>query len=613
MQITTTLILAPLAGLAAAGGVVALQHFRARYAPATLIVAVLALAGAYAGWAWAEGILLSGRASGLSLTIVRALISKRIVAQELDLLAVAWAVGSVLGAAAGALALLPLKPPEKKAGRGAVVADAGDAGAADGVTIAGVRIPASVEARGIQMCGAPGTGKTQAILALLIQARRRGDRVIIADPAGDIMSRLYKEGDVILAPGDRRSETWSPFADLRDLSECDTLAASLVPPGHGAGEEWAGYARTLVSALLRRLHERGEATTGALAHAAIVADVADLRTLLAGTPAAPLVAEGNEKMLGSVRGIVGSALAAMMTLDPRAGADAWSIRDWLESGDGGWLWLPYRDSAAESTRPLRRAWLDIVVRGILDSTPGQGPATWIVLDELPAHGQLTALPTAAARGRKYNLRVVLGYQSASQIREIYGKDGAESVLGCTGNTLILRTPDPETADRLSRQIGEQERERQQQSVSKSSGRGHGRSSSSSTTTVTETRRTVLPAEIQALPDLRGYLLVAGDSVAARRVTVPIVRGADVRVPAHVAAPAAVPPPSPTPTISESLGAAPASDLTTDLSPAAASIDPHAGPAGAPPRPVTAGDIDPDDIDIDDADAVDVPDDFDPDA
>lgn len=611
MQITTTLILSPAVGFVAAGGLVALQHHRARYAPATVVVAFLAAAGGLAGWYWAENILLSGRASGLDLMIVRALVSKKIVAQDLDLLALAWAAGAVLGAAAGKIALLLVPPPRKKTERGAVVADGGTAGDADGVTIAGVRIPASAEARGIQMCGAPGTGKTQAILSLLVQARKRGDRVIIADPAGDIMSRLYREGDVILAPGDQRSESWSPFADLRDLSECDTLAASLVPPGHGSGEEWAGYARTLVSALIRRLSERGDTTTGALTHAAIVADVEALRSLLAGTPAAPLVAEGNEKMLGSVRGIVGSALSALMTLDPGAGAESWSIRDWLESGDG-WLWLPYRDSAAESTRPLRRAWLDIVVRGILDSTPGTGPATWIVLDELPAHGQLTALPGAVARGRKYNLRVVLGYQSASQIREIYGRDGAESVLGCTGNTLILRTPDPETADRLSRQIGEVERERQQQSVSKSSTRGHGRSSNVSVTTVTETRRAVLPAEIQELPDLRGYLQIAGDSVAARRVTVPIVRGVDVRVPAHIAAPAAALPPSPPVTSSEPPAAAPAPDLVTDPVPAPAAPLASASPPPSDAAPDLADAADAD-IDIDDAEAAGVPGDFDPDA
>lgn len=610
MQITTTLIIVPLVGLVAAGGLIALQHFRARYAPATAVVAFLAAAGGLAGWFRAEGILLSGRASGLDLMIVRALINKSLVAQDLDLLALAWAAGAVIGAATGKIALLLLPPPRKKTERGAVVADGGTAGDGDGVTIAGVKIPASVESRGFQMCGAPGTGKTQAILALLVQARQRCDRVIIADPAGDIMSRLWRDGDVILAPGDARSVSWSPFADLRDLSECDTLAASLVPPGTGAGEEWSGYARTLVSALIRRLSERSDVTTGALTNAAIVADVDSLRSLLAGTPAAPLVAEGNEKMLGSVRGIVGSALSALMTLDPRGDADSWSIRDWLESESSGWLWLPYRDSAGESTRPLRRAWLDIVVRGILDSTPGRGPATWIVLDELPAHGQLTALPGAVARGRKYNLRVVLGYQSASQIREIYGRDGAESVLGCTGNTLILRTPDPETADRLSRQIGDVERERQQQSVSKSSARGHGRSSNTSVTTVTETRRAVLASEIQELPDLRGYLLVAGDSVAARRVTVPIVRGVDVRVPAHVAAAAAVAPP-PAPLISEPpAAAAPAPDLATDPAPAPPGPPP---PAASPPSAAAAPDLDIDDIDIDDADAIDPPADFDPDA
>lgn len=407
------------------------------------------------------------------------------------------------------------------------------------IRIAGVPLPERLEARGISLVGAPGVGKTQVAKAILLAARQRGDRCIIVDSAGDIMSQLYEDGDTILAPGDARSAAWSPYADLRDVSETETLAASIIPPGHGSGAEWHAYARTLVSAVLRRTLERGETSTGELMHYLTAAPADELESLVRGLPASRLTAAGADKMLSSVLGIVGTHVSAMQYLDPGAGADSWSLRDWSENGEG-WLWMPYVDSASEATRSLRRTWLDVLVRGIFDQVPDDGRRTWLILDELHSHGQLDILTAAVARGRKYGLRVVLGYQTASQLREVYGKDGAESIMGCTGHTLILRSPDPDTADRLSRQIGDVERDRVQRSSSSSSSSALGQSGSSSesSTVIRETRRAVLASEIQFLPDLEGYLLIAGTGIG--RVRVPVVKGLERRTPPLIRAAAPEP-------------------------------------------------------------------------
>ena len=472
--------------------------------------------------------------------------------------------GAVLPAALFAVTWLwSLRADIERRVRGSAVATAAPAALIlprrrAGIHIARVPLAEHLEARGIAMVGAPGTGKTQAILAILRTARERGDRCIIVDSAGDIMSRLHAPGDTILAPGDARSVAWSPYADLRDVSESETLAASLIPPGHGSGIEWHGYARTLVSAVLRRTLERDETTTGQLLHYLTTGPAEELDALVQGLPASRLTAPGADKMLSSVLGIVGTHVSGMQHLDPAASADGWSLRDWAERG-AGWLWMPYVDSAAEATRSLRRTWLDVLVRGIFDSPPDSGRRTWLILDELHAHGQLEILTAAAARGRKYGLRIVLGYQTASQIREVYGRDGAESIMGCTGHALILRSPDPDTADRLSRAIGEVEQERVQHSRSSSSNTNPtaGGSSSESSTVVREVRRAVLPSEIQALPDLEGYLILAGTGIC--RVCVPIVQGLERRTPALVRAAAPAPLAKPAPAIANA-PVAPAPDL-----------------------------------------------------
>jgi len=146
---------------------------------------------------------------------------------------------------------------------------------------------------------------------------------------------------------------------------------------------------------------------------------------------------------------------------------------------------------------------------------------WFVVDELDSLGAIDGLKDALARLRKFGGRCVLGFQSIAQVSSTYGSGEAQTIVENCGNTLILRCSGSEhggTSQFASRLIGEREVVRRQTS------RAHDRESwlalrgarrSTSVTRQQIVEAAVLPAEIEQLPDLAGYLRTAASPVWLR--------------------------------------------------------------------------------------------------
>jgi type IV secretory pathway TraG/TraD family ATPase VirD4 len=267
------------------------------------------------------------------------------------------------------------------------------------------------------------------------------------------------------------------------------------------------------------LSARGEANNERLLYFLTIAKSEEIEQLVSGLSAQTLFDTGAAKMLSSVRGIIGSYLPSYRFLAPGAGSEAWSIRKWVEGGTD-WLWIPYRDDQLPSLRPLIAAWIGEVVSSILSLRPDSNRRIWLLLDELASLGRVQSLADALTKGRKYGLRCVAGLQSVAQLRAIYGREGAQTLLSCLSSSLTLRSADAETADYLSRSLGDAEVRRENRS------RGDGRE------TLSEQRvntRVVMPSEIQNLPDRQGFLNLAGDFPVAR-VEIPIVQKPEVVLP-----------------------------------------------------------------------------------
>lgn len=382
------------------------------------------------------------------------------------------------------------------------------------LTLAGVGLIPDDEVKHFKLIGTTGTGKSTAIRELLAAAFDRGDRAVITDPDGSYLARFYDpgRGDLILNPFDWRSRKWDPFAEVREAYDAEQLASSLIPSTEDvSGREWRGYARTFLTAVVRRCHEAGQHDAADLWRLIAMAPSAELRAIVSGTPAQPFLEPENARMFGSIRSVASSAAGALEHVQAQR-ARMFSVRDWIDNGRGA-LFLTYQASQIAALRTIIATW----VRLAIFETMHDGRTDrrlWLVVDELDALGAIDGLKDALARLRKFGGRCVLGFQSIAQVSSTYGAGEAQTIVENCSNTLILRCSASEhggTSQFASRLIGEREVARRSTSRGRDGsgfpgGTGWRRSTNVSEQRVTETA--VLASELEQLPDLAGYLKIA---------------------------------------------------------------------------------------------------------
>jgi type IV secretory pathway TraG/TraD family ATPase VirD4 len=353
---------------------------------------------------------------------------------------------------------------------------------------------------------------------MLAAALERGDRAVIADPDAGYLRRFYdaSRGDVILNPFDPRSVKWDFFGELRDSYDVEHLARSLIPDAGGSDRIWSNYARTFFTAVTRQAREGGVNDLGELFRLLVVADAAELRTLVAGTPAQPFLDEHNSRTFDSIRTVTSSAVGALEHIAQQDAA-LFSIREWVREESPGVLFMPYKAGQIAALRSSISGWMRLAIFQAMDrdeesqSEPSD-PASrlWFVVDELDALGQIDGLKDALARLRKFGGRCVLGFQSIAQVSSTYGQGDAHTIVENCGNTLILRCSASEgggTARFASQLIGEREVVRSSTSRSRRYSELFGSVTRSEHVAV---ESAVLPAQIEQLPDLSGYLKHASD-------------------------------------------------------------------------------------------------------
>jgi len=423
--------------------------------------------------------------------------------------------------------------------RGAIVTDVAHAASAvdrsrhrsrerrlNGITLAGLPVTAEDEVKHFKLIGATGTGKSTAIHELLGAALGRGDRAVIADPDGGYLRRFYdrERGDVILNPFEPDSARWDLFGEISNDYDVEQLARSLIPDHEGPDRSWRSYARTFFSAVTAQAHAAGSRDVRELYRLLVTAGTAELKTLVAGTPAQPFLEEHNGRMFDSIRSVTSSAVSALDYISRQRSAPL-SVRGWVQGShqaqrtsatdEPGVLFMPYRAGQIAALRSTVSAWMRLAIFEAMNREEGGRQRLWFVIDELDALGQIDGLKDALARLRKFGGRCVLGFQSIAQVSSTYGSGEAQTIVENCGNTLILRCSGSEhggTSQFASRLIGEREVMRVTSSRS--------RRATEVLPTITHSEHlsiesAVMGSEIEQLPDLAGYLKLASNPAWVR--------------------------------------------------------------------------------------------------
>jgi type IV secretory pathway TraG/TraD family ATPase VirD4 len=135
-----------------------------------------------------------------------------------------------------------------------------------------------------------------------------------------------------------------------------------------------------------------------------------------------------------------------------------------------------------------------------------GQQIYLVCDEFPALEVQPNIVKTLVRGRKRGLCCILATQAVSQIRSLYGTDGATTITAAPSTKVVLRCDEAITAKWASTLLGEHEIQKTEMTMLSGLAKireGVNLSSRTSMETL------ILPAEIQRLQPFEGYLAVAG--------------------------------------------------------------------------------------------------------
>ena len=207
-------------------------------------------------------------------------------------------------------------------------------------------------------------------------------------------------------------------------------------------------------------------------------------------------------------------VAQALSLVPESAARSWSAREWVER-ERGWLFLttaPTQDDAADLLTAL---WLDTLIAALLGRTNAR--RTFVVLDELASLPPLPAVENLITLGRQHNVAAILGVQNVAQVERLYGRHVRHTMLSQVKTRFVLRCSDPDTADQMSREIGEREREIEQPNISRGSNRA---GVTPGYTDIRETGPLILASEVQRLLDRHGFVI---HPCGVAKIVVPLIR------------------------------------------------------------------------------------------
>ncbi len=295
----------------------------------------------------------------------------------------------------------------------------------------------------------------------LSQIRAKGDRVIIYDKGNNFVPIFYRQDrDVLLNPMDKRCAAWNLWDECQSAVDFENFATTLLPDSGNGDPFWLLSARHLFVETARRLAKEGDRSIYTLLNKLLSITLADLREFLKGTDASNLVEGSIEKTAMTIRTVLTSyvrSLRYLQGLDDQ-GKRPFNLRDWIATedpeGDNSWIFISSDGRNHNALKPLITAWLYMSMVNILGLSASRERRIWLFLDELPSLHKLPNLPEFCAEARKFGGCTFVAIQNFPQLRQIYGKDFAESIWDLLNTRFFYRAPSGPVAEFVEIELGE---------------------------------------------------------------------------------------------------------------------------------------------------------------
>lgn len=320
-------------------------------------------------------------------------------------------------------------------------------------------------ARGVLALGAPGSGKTAAIILPVIADRMgAGHSLIVADPQGELTDHVKRFAQVtghlvvIHDPTSAAGPRFNLAEGITSVSDARSIAGVLIPEAGGENRFWSDSATALLAACLIRFNTLGE-IYGALndlnALARTLTTKADDAALLANSFVASVGSDG--KVASNVVATLATALTGWASTEVRANTSASDFNARLIVNQPAVVVLTCPDHTRDVYAPYLGATLNKLMRDL--NTIGRengGPLpapVGIIIDEFPTLGRLDSLVRDVNLVRKRRISVLVAAQTKGQFHLIYGEEATKALFTGLATQIVYGGCDYDTAEFYSRAAG----------------------------------------------------------------------------------------------------------------------------------------------------------------
>lgn len=390
--------------------------------------------------------------------------------------------------------------------------------------VGNVPLPKRLETLHTLIVGATGAGKTQTLLPMIEKAielaeEDKSKRVVIYDYKGDFAERFFDENKHLLFyPDSDYCVDWAVLEEIEEDNELATLASSFIPV-HPGEDFWKTAPRQVFTGILRTIRHKNlrkaffepesetlepklstDDSNLQIYEAVAELDIEQLKEFVENKYKVYL--EAKETAAGILSELRNAANSIENIVHLKGN---WNTRRWLKEDQEKRVLFVYNDPAKQvEFTPIYNAFFSMIIQNLLRQPDNKTKYdTYLFMDEIGTLGNVSKLKEALTLGRSKRLRVFAGVQDLAQFEDNYGKVTARTLLNNMRNIVALSTPDPETAEYLSKRLGEIEIEEYQDAW--------GVQDERETLTFSRQKRMhrlVLPVEIQNLEPLAGFVRFA---------------------------------------------------------------------------------------------------------
>ncbi len=361
-------------------------------------------------------------------------------------------------------------------GRWGLVGEASD-GVVIGRTLGG-KLLRLVDYTNILLIGGTGSGKGVGIVVPNLLSYARGSLVVF-DPKGDLWAFAARRAalgqKVVRVAPFAGGDGWNPLDVIVPgpllVDQARGVAESLIVRGSEPDPHWNAKAVTVCTAILTLVLSRMEGAERSLSSLQDIASdpemiraaAAQLRDM-GGIPArlgSQLLTlfEPSEALTREGAGVLSTLGRHLSFLDSELVARSveavggFDPRELLAPGPGVTVVLQIPVELLEAQKGLLRCWISTLIRVVGSGGDEGRREVLFLLDEASALGGLDALREALVRGRSAGSRLILVYQSESQVRNAF-KDEPTLIHDNCGTHVHLGASGYEHAERLSKSLGE---------------------------------------------------------------------------------------------------------------------------------------------------------------